>query len=713
MSGDKDLDSFLKKIDDVGSLIRDMNTGSEEKRSKAMEKADEFLTEYRQQQHSSDGSSAVNRSVINKYTDDEQKPTSQRNEISQEAFMASVERDATERTERRQKNLVTSTSYKEKGNSAFKSGHFTEAIEWYSKAISLSPDQVTYYSNRTQAYIKANHYEKALDDCDIGLRLDETFVKLYVHKGRSLMYLNRFQEAIETFQFLIKMDKKHKKLADEYLEEVEKRRLDHQNEEKANNLLTEGDDGMRQMKDEIDKLRKGSCKDITKSLTVLAKCCRDETFRSGFRQFQGFKIFKENNTLKRIEESDDVSIKNKCICLLSQLVLDDEQNSKMAGEMRGALYVTVEMLDEQSPIEHKVDALQFLNRLSVHKQSVALMNQNCPMERLLNLLLPLIGQGGEMAIVAIGLLNNLALVKEFVIKFKDKLSENFVPGIFKMMELLCLPFESQQQVSLNFLSVMNTSITTVSNLFLTPAIRNRFKSEQLWRPSISLMTKYISEKDDVTKQKIVDTTLGMFVNLSINGFHLPKNDYQLFLDLSQLLLSSDVMKCERCMCIWSYLMKDNTDLVKIAIEKKLPNHIIKVFKKHKGREEIVKHIIRCLAIFANQNNNVSLLLHSEKAIPLLLDLLTSKNSTIVGNIPQCLNSFTKINTIVEYLADYDLVGCLLNIVRDETFPKQVRYNCAVTIGKFGTADHRYLERLRELHGMEILHQIMKEVGANK
>ena len=39
-----------------------------------MEKADEFLTEYHQQQKPSDhGASGVNRSVINKYKDDEQK----------------------------------------------------------------------------------------------------------------------------------------------------------------------------------------------------------------------------------------------------------------------------------------------------------------------------------------------------------------------------------------------------------------------------------------------------------------------------------------------------------------------------------------------------------------------------------------------------------------------------------------------------------------
>ena len=53
----------------------------------------------------------------------------------------------------------------------------------------------------------------------------------------------------------------------------------------------------------------------------------------------------------------------------------------MTGAMRGVLTVAVELLEEHTPIENKVDALQFLNRLSVHKQSVTLMNQNCPMEK--------------------------------------------------------------------------------------------------------------------------------------------------------------------------------------------------------------------------------------------------------------------------------------------------------------------------------------------
>ena len=67
-----------------------------------------------------------------------------------DAFKAEVERDAAERNKSRKENLKTSTTFKDKGNGYFKAGNFVVAVEWYSKAILLSPDQFKYYSNRAQ-----------------------------------------------------------------------------------------------------------------------------------------------------------------------------------------------------------------------------------------------------------------------------------------------------------------------------------------------------------------------------------------------------------------------------------------------------------------------------------------------------------------------------------------------------------------------------------
>ena len=74
--------------------------------------------------------------------------------LLKDAFKAEVERDSAERSKRRQENLKTSTDHKDKGNSFFKAGNFTDAVEWYTKAIVLSPDQYKYYSNRAQVCFK-------------------------------------------------------------------------------------------------------------------------------------------------------------------------------------------------------------------------------------------------------------------------------------------------------------------------------------------------------------------------------------------------------------------------------------------------------------------------------------------------------------------------------------------------------------------------------
>ena len=70
-----------------------------------------------------------------------------------DAFKAEVERDSKERSKRRKENLDASISHKEKGNNCFKAGNYAEAVEWYTKAIVLSPDQIKYYSNRAQVRV--------------------------------------------------------------------------------------------------------------------------------------------------------------------------------------------------------------------------------------------------------------------------------------------------------------------------------------------------------------------------------------------------------------------------------------------------------------------------------------------------------------------------------------------------------------------------------
>ena len=67
---------------------------------------------------------------------------------------------------------------KEKGNHAFKEGHYQTAIDLYSEAIQLDSFNAALWSNRAFAYIKMEAYGYALIDASRAIELDEAFVKV-------------------------------------------------------------------------------------------------------------------------------------------------------------------------------------------------------------------------------------------------------------------------------------------------------------------------------------------------------------------------------------------------------------------------------------------------------------------------------------------------------------------------------------------------------
>ncbi|XP_011555824.2 protein unc-45 homolog B [Plutella xylostella] len=89
--------------------------------------------------------------------------------------------------------------YKNKGNDAFKSENYEEAISLYTKAIKLaekdSRDLSTYYKNRAAAYLKNKQYEDVIKDCDEALKIVSEDPKALFRRSQALEALDRFEEA--------------------------------------------------------------------------------------------------------------------------------------------------------------------------------------------------------------------------------------------------------------------------------------------------------------------------------------------------------------------------------------------------------------------------------------------------------------------------------------------------------------------------------------
>lgn len=62
-------------------------------------------------------------------------------------------------------------SYNSQGDTAFTSGQFAQAIQFYSKAIELEPKNHIYYNNRACAYERLGNPQKELEDAQKAIDL--------------------------------------------------------------------------------------------------------------------------------------------------------------------------------------------------------------------------------------------------------------------------------------------------------------------------------------------------------------------------------------------------------------------------------------------------------------------------------------------------------------------------------------------------------------
>jgi stress-induced-phosphoprotein 1 len=89
---------------------------------------------------------------------------------------------------------------KAKGNSAFSGGRFDEAIEHFSTAISLAPENHVLYSNRSASYASLQKYTEALADAKKTVELKPDWGKGYSRLGAAYAGLNNHDDAIAAYK---------------------------------------------------------------------------------------------------------------------------------------------------------------------------------------------------------------------------------------------------------------------------------------------------------------------------------------------------------------------------------------------------------------------------------------------------------------------------------------------------------------------------------
>ena len=110
---------------------------------------------------------------------------------------------------------MTSKEWKDKGNAFVKEKKYQDALDCYTKAIDIDPNDPVLYSNRSAMESNLGKFDKALEDAEKAISLKQDYVKAYLRKGTALNGLNKIDEAKASFEAGLKIDPNNNQLKDE------------------------------------------------------------------------------------------------------------------------------------------------------------------------------------------------------------------------------------------------------------------------------------------------------------------------------------------------------------------------------------------------------------------------------------------------------------------------------------------------------------------
>ncbi|XP_071402917.1 small glutamine-rich tetratricopeptide repeat-containing protein alpha-like, partial [Centroberyx affinis] len=105
-----------------------------------------------------------------------------------------------------EEQIAEAERLKTDGNDQMKVENFAAAVEFYSKAIAINPQNAVYYCNRAAAYSKLGNYAGAVQDCELAIGIDPNYSKAYGRMGLALASLNKHTEAVSYYKKALELD---------------------------------------------------------------------------------------------------------------------------------------------------------------------------------------------------------------------------------------------------------------------------------------------------------------------------------------------------------------------------------------------------------------------------------------------------------------------------------------------------------------------------
>ncbi|XP_058302228.1 tetratricopeptide repeat protein 12 [Hylobates moloch] len=668
---EKDLQKFLKNVDEISNLIREMNSDDPVVQQKAVLETEKRLLLMEEDQEEDECRTTLNKTMISP----PQTAMKSAEEINSEAFLASVEKDAKERAKRRRENKVLADALKEKGNEAFAEGNYETAILYYSEGLEKLKDMKVLYTNRAQAYMKLEDYEKALVDCEWALKCDEKCTKAYFHMGKANLALKNYsvnwrslnknvkctlcsyacllhweqEESRECYKKILEINPKLQTQVKDYLNQVDLQEKADLQEKEAHELLDLGKNTAVTTKNLLETLSKPDQIPLfyaggIEILTEMIKECTEQTL---FRTHNGFSIISDNEVIRRCFSTAGKDAVEEMVCVsvlkLWQAACSENEENQRVLVMHHDRARLLDTLLSSKVLAIRQQSLALLLQLAQTESGRSLIISHLDLTGLLEALVSFLHLSDKEANTAMGLFTDLALEERFQVWFQANL-----PGV---LPALTGVLKTDPKVSSS--SALCQCIAIMGNLSAEPATRRHMAAcEEFGDGCLSLL---------------------------------------------------------RAAGVLSRTLSSSLKIVEEALRAGVVKKMMKFLKT--GGETASRYAIKILALCTNSYHEArEEVIRLDKKLSIMMKLLSSEDEILVGNAALCLGNCMEVPNVASSLLKTDLLQVLLKLAGSDTQKTAVQVNAGIALGKLCTAEPRFAAQLRKLHGLEILNSTMKYIN---
>ncbi|XP_042343373.1 tetratricopeptide repeat protein 12 [Plectropomus leopardus] len=689
---DEDFDSFLENVDKISELVKDLQSSDVKLQQKAIEKADCYIAALDQPCRTKVSTTTIN-------TKPPPQPSSSLQNEGPDNFMKIMERDAEDRRVKRIAKAKKAAALKDKGNEAYAKEDYETAVKYYSDGLAELQDMQPLYTNRAQAYIKQGKYMEAISDCEWALKCNDRCIKAYLHMGKAYQALKKYNESRNCFEKIVEIEPAKETMVKEYLTQVDLEEVRRSQEMNAMREFDKGNGNATRVSELLEKLSRPGQIPLyyCGGLEILTQAVTDCTGQTLFRLNNGFSIISSNDTMRSCL-LDTTKYPELCVSVLKMwrvICSGNDENQKMLMACPVSRQSIVHLLiSEHVTVREGCLTLLSLYAQMPHGRRLAIDNLNVHM-LVRNLMACIVKPKQLQGSIAVNILENFAAENKFCFQLRNALTDSVIVPFTTILRNIS---EANRHVLVSLMSAIGC-------LARDDIICRSFAHDPgCWKAFVVA----IRQCSACGYKDVIYPMLGLIINLSaISSPVIQEHAVSLCDCCLGLLRDNDGGVITRATGVLSSVLPQSPEAVQHVIHGDVVRTMRRLLKG--TGQTATKYAIKTLTVCTAASHSAQEeLVKSDKKLSILRHLLSSScDEMVTGNAALCLAHCLELEGTASTLLGTDIVLLLLRHAAGDTKRTAVRQNAAIALGKLCRSEPRHMNKLRELHGLEILHSCTK------